>query len=106
MDRPRECCVSDFTEEGFRLQTDVVAVKVGEVVHLTCALDAHEDIECRVAVTHLHPSAFGAQIVEMSPEHRARLSRFIEDVITVNINGTVVVAHESEHIKPRIAAHP
>ena len=102
----RECCVSDFTEEGFRLQTDVVAVKVGEVVHLTCALDAHEDIQCRVAVTHLHRSAFGAQIVKMSPEHRVRLSRFIEDVITVNINGTVVVSHESEHTKPRIEAHP
>ena len=102
-----ECRVSDFTEEGFRLQTDDLSVLVGEVVHLTCALNAHEDIECRVAVTHIHPPAFGAQIVGMSPAHRTRLSRFIEDVITVNITGTMVVAHEPEaHGTPPITAHP
>ena len=102
-----ECRVSDFTEEGFRLQADDLPVLVGEIVHLTCALDAHEDIECRMAVTHVHPSAFGAQIVEMSRADRARLSRFIEDVITVNITGTVVLAHGPEqHSTPRITAHP
>ena len=66
---------------------------VGEVVHLTCALDTHEEIECRIAVTYVRRSVFGAHIVEMSPEHQERLSRFIEDVITVNIDGTVVVPH-------------
>jgi drug/metabolite transporter (DMT)-like permease len=101
-----ECRVSDFTEDGFRLQTDDLSVLVGEVVHLTCALDAHEDIECRIAVTHIHPWAFGAQIVEMSTDHRARLAQFIEDVITVNITGTVVAAHQPEHSTPRITAHP
>lgn len=101
-----ECRVSDFTEEGFRVQTDDLSVMVGEIVHLICALDAQEDIECRIAVTHVQPSVFGAQIVQMSSEHRARLSRFIEDVITVNINGTVTVAHEPEHRTPRITAHP
>src|SRR5687767_4090610 len=78
-----ECRVSDFTEEGFGLQTDALPVVVGEVIHLICALDAHEEMECRVAVTYIRPSVFGAQIVDILPEHQARLSRFIEDVITV-----------------------
>jgi hypothetical protein len=98
--------ISDFTEYGFRLQTDVLSLVVGEVLDLTCARDSKEDIQCRVAVTHIHPSAFGAQIVEMSPEHQERLSRFIEDVITVNIDGTVAVPHQAEHISPQDAAHP
>ena len=71
-----ECRVSDFTEQGFRLQTDVLPVVVGEVVHMTCALDTREEIECRIAVTYVHRSVFGAHIVEMSPEHQERLSRF------------------------------
>ncbi len=101
-----ECRVLDFTEEGFRLQTDALSVLVGDVVHLTCALGAHDNIECRVVVTHLHPSGVGTQIVDMSTEHRARLSQFIEDVITVNITDTVVVDHEPQHRTPRITSHP
>ncbi len=100
-----ECRVSDFSEQGFRLQTDVLAVVVGEEVRLTCALDTHEEIECRIAVTYVRPSVFGAHIVEMSPEHQERLSRFIEDIITVNINGTVVVPHPPEQIAPQAATH-
>ena len=84
---------------GFGSRQRSQPLVVGEVVHLTCALDTHEEIECRVAVTHVHRSVFGAQIVKMSPEHQERLSRFIEDVITVNINGTVVVSHQPEHTK-------
>lgn len=102
-----ECRVSDFTDEGFRLETEDFSVQVGEVIHLTCALDAQKDIECRVAVTHVQRSAFGAQIVKMSTADRARLCRFIEDVVTANITGTVVLPHESEPQRtPRITAHP
>ena len=99
------CRVSDFTEQGFRLQTDVLPVVVGEVVHLTCALDTREEIECRIAVTYVHRSVFGAHIVEMSPEHQERLSRFIEDVITVNIDGTVVLPHAPERLGSPAGTH-
>ena len=101
-----ECRVSDFTEEGFGLRTDVLPIVVGEVIHLTCALDAHEEIECRIAVTYVRPSVFGAQVVDISPEHQARLSRFIEDVITVNIDGTVLVPHEPGHTTPHLTVEP
>ena len=101
-----KCRVSDFTEQGFQLQTEVQPLVVGEVVHLTCALDTHEEVECRIAVTYVRQSVFGAHIVEMSPEHQKRLSRFIEDVITVNIDGTVVVPHQPGRPELQVGAHP
>jgi drug/metabolite transporter (DMT)-like permease len=103
--RANECRVSDFTEQGFQVQADLPLV-AGEVMHLTCALDTQKEIECRIAVTYVRPSVFGAQIVEMSPGHQERLSRFIEDVITVNIDGTVVVPHPPERTGPQGTRRP
>ena len=102
--RVTECGVSDFTEEGFQLQIEGLFV-VGEVVHLTCALDPREAIECRIAVTHVRPSVLGAHIVEISPEHQQRLSAFIENVITVNMDGTIVVPHPPTESRPQPSAH-
>ncbi len=87
------CQVTDLTEHGVRLQTEFLSLKVGEFLHLKCALDGHEDIECRLAVTHVHESIVGACILDISKDHEERLSRFIENVITVNLNGTVGATH-------------
>lgn len=81
-----ECHVSDLTEQGFQVQTDLPLV-VGEVVRLSCALDGHTEIECGIAVTHARPPLFGSRIVDISPEHHERLSRFIQQLITVNMMG-------------------
>jgi hypothetical protein len=81
-----ECHVSDLTEQGFQLRTDLSLVS-GEVVSLTCAIDGISDITCTVAVTHARPPLFGSRIVDISPEHRQRLSRFIQRLITVNMMG-------------------
>jgi hypothetical protein len=43
------CRVIDFTEHGVRLRTEVLSLKAGDVLDLKCALDGHEDIECRLA---------------------------------------------------------
>jgi drug/metabolite transporter (DMT)-like permease len=101
-----ECRLSDFTEHGFRLHTDALSPVVGEVLDLTYALDTQQAIECRVAVTHVHSSDLGVQIVEMSPSHHERLSRFIEDVITANIDGTVVPLREAKPIRPPCPVQP
>ena len=101
-----ECRVSDFTEQGFQLQTDVQRLVVGEVVRLMCALDTHHEIDCVIAVTYVRLSVFGARIVDISARHQARLSRFIEDVITANIDGTVVVPHQPERPELQAGARP
>lgn len=81
-----ECRVSDLTEQGFQVQTDLPLV-VGEVIHLTCELDAHSLVECDIAVTHARPPIFGSRIVDIPPEHHERLSRFIQNLIMLNMMG-------------------
>ena len=82
----KECHVSDLTEQGFQVQADLPLV-TGEVVRLACALDGHIEIECAIAVTHARPPVFGSRIVDISPEHHERLSRFIENLIMLNMTG-------------------
>jgi hypothetical protein len=81
-----ECHVSDLTEQGFQLRTDL-PLAPGEVVGLTCALDGNADIACTVAVTHARPPLFGSRIVDISPDYRQRLSQFIQRLITMNMMG-------------------
>jgi hypothetical protein len=81
-----ECRVSDLTEQGFQIRTDL-PLAVGEVIGLTCTLDPNSEITCTVAVTHARSPLFGSRIVDMSSEHRQRLSRFIQRLITVNMMG-------------------
>ncbi|MCE3224997.1 MAG: hypothetical protein K0S58_3177 [Nitrospira sp.] len=80
------CHISDVTEQGFQLQTDLPLV-TGDVVRLTCALESQEEIECGVAVTHARPPLFGSRIVDISPDHQERLSRFIERLLTLTMMG-------------------
>ena len=95
------CHVTDFTEHGVRLRTEVLSLKVGDVLDLKCALDGDQDIECRLAVTHVHDSTVGAVMIEIAQHHQERLSQFIENVITVNLNGTVASSHA-----PASTSHP
>ena len=81
-----DCRVSDLTEQGFQVRTDL-PLTVGEILGLTCALDSNSEITCTVAVTHARLPLFGSRIVDISPEHRQRLARFIQRLITVNMMG-------------------
>jgi drug/metabolite transporter (DMT)-like permease len=101
-----ECRVTDFTEQGFQLQSHVPSLETGEVVRLTCALDSHEEIVCCVAVTYARPSGFGVRIIHISAEHREQLSRFIEGLIAANIDGTVAVPCLPEGAESWTDAHP
>lgn len=80
------CHVSDLTEQGFQIRTEL-PLAAGEVVRLTCALDDHTEIECGIAVTHARPPVFGTRIVEISPEQQERLARFIQRLITLTLMG-------------------
>jgi drug/metabolite transporter (DMT)-like permease len=100
------CRVTDFTEHGVRLHTECLSPPVGELLSLKCALDGHEDIECRLAVTHVHESTVGACIIDISKDHEERLSRFIENVITVNLNGTVGTPHRPAQTSSPTTAAP
>lgn len=81
-----ECHVSDLTEQGFQLRTELPLV-VGDMLHLACQLDAHSMVDCEIQVTHARPPVFGSRIAEISPEQQERLSRFIQHVITLTMMG-------------------
>lgn len=81
-----ECHVSDLTEQGFQVRTELPLV-VGDMLHLVCQLDARSWVDCDIQVTHARPPLFGSRIAEISPEQRERLSRFIDHVITLTMMG-------------------
>lgn len=85
-DEVSECHVSDLTEQGFQVQTGL-PLMVGELVHLTCGLDTHSEVECNIAITHARAPVFGGRIVDISPEHQERLSRFIQNLIALTMMG-------------------
>lgn len=81
-----ECHVSDLTEQGFQIQTNI-PLAMGEVVRLTCPLDLHTEVECGIAVTHARPQVFGTRIVDIAPEQQERLACFIQRLITLTMMG-------------------
>ena len=80
------CNVVDLTEKGVRLRINGT-FHVGEALQLTFPLTDADLLECTIEVTHYRPPQIGAAIVRMTPDHEARLSRFIEDLNALNMQG-------------------
>lgn len=80
------CHVVDLTEKGVRLQIDGI-FSVGEELQLEFALTEDNAIVCAIRVTHSQPPQLGAAIVQMAPNHQARLSHFIEELNALNMTG-------------------
>lgn len=80
------CHVWDLTEFGFQVQTDL-DLSPGELVHLDCVLDLDSHIECAVLITYARRPIAGGPIVVISPEHQKRLTRFIEQMLSMTLGG-------------------
>ena len=80
------CRVIDLTEKGVRLRIDGTFL-VGEELRLRFPLSDADVLECMIEVTHHRPPEIGAAIVRMAPDHEARLSRFIDDLNALNMQG-------------------
>jgi hypothetical protein len=80
------CQVVDFTEKGFQLSIEGV-FQPGEVLHLEFALNERDPVACTVQVTYVRPPHLGAVIAGISPDHQARLSRFIDQLNALNMTG-------------------
>jgi hypothetical protein len=80
------CHVWDLTELGFQVQTEL-DLSIGELVHLDCVLDLDSRIECALLITYARTPIAGGRIVDISPEHQTRLTRFIEQMLSVNLGG-------------------
>ena len=81
-----ECHLKDLTEKGVRLTTELSAA-CKEMLDLHVKLTDNADIQCTIQVTFALPPFIGARIVDISPDHRRQLSRFLEQVNGLNLTG-------------------
>jgi hypothetical protein len=66
-----------MTEKGFRLPVQG-SFASGESLHLTLALQEHDQLACTVRVIYAQPPFLGAVITHISSAHQASLSSFID----------------------------
>jgi hypothetical protein len=80
------CQVVDLSEKGFQLCVEG-SFSAGEVLHLEFPLGESDPIACTVQVTHVRPPHLGAVIAGISPDQRAKLSCFIDQLNALNMTG-------------------
>jgi len=80
------CEVLDLTERGVCLST-TLKVTTGEELDVKFDLTSSRTIRFTVLVMYVGPSQLGALITEVSPEDKAHLTKFIDQLITVNLAG-------------------
>lgn len=85
-DRSADCQVIDLTEQGVQLRT-TLAVEIGHRLRLEFAVTDGVTVECNLLVTRVSGSSVGASIVDIAPDDRAKLGRFIEELIALNLGG-------------------
>jgi len=80
------CEVVDLTEKGVQIKTALL-VEAGETLQLQFALSSTCTIHCAVQVTRVSAPFVGACISDISPDDQQSLSRFIEQLIALNLGG-------------------
>lgn len=80
------CEVLDLTEKGVQLKTDF-PVTVGETLECDFSLTETRAIHCSIRVTRVSASSVGACVIDISPANQEKLSRFIDEVIALNLGG-------------------
>lgn len=80
------CEVLDLTEKGLRFRTSTT-VSLHEELQLQFTLPDGRPIRCSIQITNIMPPFVGARIASISSEHQQQLSRFIEQLISLNLTG-------------------
>jgi hypothetical protein len=80
------CEVLDLTEKGVQLTTDL-PVRVGETLELDFSVTDAVAIHCSIMVTRVSGKSVGSCISDIAPDDQERLSRFINDLVALNLGG-------------------
>ncbi len=78
------CEVLDLTDKGMLIEAPCV-VSVGDELLLEFPLTTTTLLQCTIQVTHVTPPQLGARIVAISSEHQQSLSRFIDQLLALNV---------------------
>lgn len=80
------CEIIDLTEKGVQLKTNL-PVTEGETVQLDFNATDAIAIHCSIRVTRVSAQSVGACITSIAPSDQEQLSRFIEELISLNLGG-------------------
>jgi len=86
-DQSVPCDVLDLTEKGMLIQAAVSPAVTGDQLKLEFELTPALTIHCTIVVTHAAPPHLGARITDISPEDQIHLSRFIDQLLALNMTG-------------------
>jgi|GEM_PF-215265 len=86
-DQSIPCDVLDLTEKGMLIQAADSSAVTGDQLNLEFELTPALTIHCTIVVTHAAPSHLGARITDISPEDQIHLSRFIDQLLALNMTG-------------------
>ncbi len=80
------CEILDLTDKGMLIHADRAA-SVGDELQLEFPLTSTALLQCTIHITHVAPPHFGARIGSISSEHQQSLSRFIDELLALNVTG-------------------
>lgn len=80
------CEVLDLTDKGMLIHAHCAA-SVGDELQLEFPLTPMVMFQCTICVTHVAPPHLGARIAAISPDHQLSLSRFIDELLALNVTG-------------------
>ncbi|MDQ6736042.1 MAG: PilZ domain-containing protein [Nitrospirota bacterium] len=80
------CEVLDLTDKGMLIHA-ARTVSIGDELQLEFPLTPTTLLQCTIHVTHVAPPHLGARIASISSEHQQSLSRFIDELLTLNMTG-------------------
>lgn len=80
------CDILDLTDKGMLIATSAAA-SVGDELLLEFPLTPTTVLQCTIQISHVAPPRCGARIVAISPEQQISLSRFIDELLALNVTG-------------------
>jgi len=80
------CEVLDLTDQGMLIEAGCTA-SIGDELQLEFSLAPTTVLQCTIRVTHVAPPHLGARIVSISTDHQTSLSRFIDELLALNVTG-------------------
>ena len=80
------CEVLDLTDKGMLIEARCTA-SIGDELQLEFPLTPTTLLRCTITVTHVAPPHLGARISSISTDHQKALSRFIDELLALNVTG-------------------
>ena len=79
------CRIVNISDNGMRIQSRLF-VKSGDTLLLSIELTGGDLLHCEIQVLNVRTPHFGAKIVSITPEDRARLAQILDDHVQSSLS--------------------